>query len=281
MENNIFLPKKVEYQEDTQDKNKGSIIIEPCYPGYGTTWGNALRRVLLVSLEGVAVTAVKIKGVKYEFSTIDYVQEDVLDIILNLKTLRFKARTDIDEPVKLTLKASGSKKVRAGDIDTSADVEVVSKDLVIATLTDKRAKLEMELWVSKGYGWVPSEEKSREKFDVSTIITDSIFTPIVKVATDVENVRVGKRTDYDRLILSIQTDGSLSPLEAFRSVSRLLEGQFSYFIELSQKLVAKAEKKPKKKKAKTTTKEKPGAKKKTGTKKSAPKKKTTKKSSKN
>lgn len=249
MENNIFSPKRITYTEDTHDKNKGLIIIEPCYPGYGITWGNALRRILLSSLEGVAVTAVKIKGVKYEFSTIDYVQEDVLDIILNLKLLRFKARRDIGEPVKLTLAAKGNKKVTAGDIDVSADAEVVNKDLVIATLTDKNAKLEMELWVSSGYGWVPSEEKSREKFDVSTIITDSIFTPVVKVATHIENMRVGKRTDYDRLILTIQTDGSLTPLEAFIRASGLLQSQFSYFIDLTQKLTVQVNKKTKKKAA--------------------------------
>lgn len=273
MENNIFLPSRIEYKEDTQ--NKGSVIIEPCYPGYGTTWANALRRVLLTSLEGAAVTAVKIKGVKYEFSTMDYVQEDVLDIILNLKSLRFKVFKKTDEPIKLTLRAKGSKIVRAGDVDKSADAEVANKDLVIATLTDKKANLEMDIWVSKGYGWVSSEEKSREGFDVSTIITDSIFTPVVRVAINIDNVRVGKRTDYDRLTITIETDGSLSPLKAFLKASQLLENQFSYFIVLAEKLVTKKEEKPKKKTA--TAKKKAVLKRKAGTKKSASKKKTTKK----
>ena len=136
---NIFLPTKVEYHPDTQNKNKGQVIIEPCYPGFGTTWSNVLRRVLLTSLEGAAPTAVKIKGVRYEFSAIDHIQEDVLGIILNLKTLRLRIHKSVlDGPIRLTLKASGERKVKAGDIDKSADVDIVNPELLIATLTDKK-----------------------------------------------------------------------------------------------------------------------------------------------
>ena len=278
---NIFLPSKVEYQPDPKNKNKGSVIIEPCYPGYGLTWGNTLRRVLLTSLEGAAVTAVKIKGVKYEFSALDYIQEDVLEIILNLKSLRLKIHKNLDEPVKLTLKASGEKKVKAGNIDKSADVEVVNPELLIATLTHKKAKLEMEIWAEKGYGWVPSEEKTREGLDVGMIIVDSIFSSVIKVAVKVENVRVGKRTDYDRLILVIETDGTISPLQALATSSKLLAEQFSFFVTSAEQVKVSAAKKkaPKKKKVakKKTAKKKTISKKKTAPKKKTAKKKTKKK----
>ncbi len=260
---NIFLPTKVEYHPDTQNKNKGQVIIEPCYPGFGTTWSNVLRRVLLTSLEGAAVTAVKIKGVRYEFSAIDHIQEDVLEIILNLKTLRLRIHKSIlDEPIKLTLKASGERKVKAGDIDKSADVDIVNPELLIATLTDKKASLEMEIFVEKGYGWVPSEEKSRDGLDIGTIIIDSIFSPVIKVAVDIENVRVGKRTDYDKLILTIETDGTISPLEAFLSSAKLLTEQFEFFVSTVGKVLEK-----KSRKKKTVTKKKPIVKNKINTKK--------------
>jgi len=262
----MFFPTKVEYQEDKQNKNKGSVIIEPCYPGYGTTWGNALRRVLLTSLEGAAVTAVKIRGARYEFSTLDYVQEDILDIILNLKLLRLKIFKETDKPIKLTLKASGERRVTARDVDKSADVEIVNPDLLIANLTDKKAKLEMEIWVEKGYGWVPSEEKSREDKDIGTIIVDSIFTPVLNVAVNIENVRVGKRTDYDKLILTIETDGIVSPLQAFLAASKLLAEQFNLLIERGEKLEEREAREElavkKKAKKRATTKEKIATKKK-------------------
>jgi len=259
---NIFLPSKVEYQPDPENKNKGKIIVEPCYPGYGITLGNALRRVLLSSLSGAAVTAVKIRGVKYEFSTISGVLEDVLTIILNLKQLRLKILIDKTEPICLTLQVSGEKEIKARDIKPSSDVEVVNPDLHIATLTDKKAKLEMDIWVCKGYGWVPSEEKSREGLDIGTIVIDSAFSPIVKVAMNVENMRVGKRTDYDRLILDIETDGGITPIQAFSTTSQLLNEEFKFLVESTEKIAAQQElefggeekRKKKTKKAKKTTK---------------------------
>ncbi len=228
---NISLPVNIKYQADSKNKNKGSIIIEPCYPGYGISWGNTLRRVLLSSLPGAAVTAVKIKGVKYEFSTIPNIKEDVLDIILNLKLLRLKILSEKDESIKLTIKARGEKEVKAADIEPSSEVEIINQNLLIATLTNKKANLEMEIWVTKGYSWVPSEEKSRKGLDVGTIVMDSIFSPVLKVGTNIENVRVGKRTDYDKLILNIETDGTILPKEAFLLASRILADQFIFLTE--------------------------------------------------
>ena len=256
MEN--FLPTKVESQLDSKNKNKGQIFIEPCWPGYGITWSNALRRVLLTSLSGAAVTAVKIKGVKYEFSTLEGVKEDVLEIILNLKSLRLEILTEKDEPIKLSLKVSGEKKVKAGDIKKSSDVEIVNPDLLIATLTDKKVNLEMDIWVTKGYGWVASEEKSRANLEIGTIVTDSIFSPVLNVSVNVENIRVGKRTDFDKIILGIETDGSISPLQAFLKASQLLKEQFNSLLDLGGKMdkktVKKTVKRAVKKSAKKTVK---------------------------
>jgi len=244
---NLFLPNKVEYLPDEKNPNKGEIIIEPCWPGYGTTWGNTLRRVLLTSLRGSAVTAVKIKGVKYEFSTIAGVKEDILDIILNLKSLHLKILKDIEEPIKLTLKVKGEKKVFASDIEKSSEVEIANPELLIATITDKNTVLEMDIWADNGYGWVPSEEKSRDNLIVDTIIVDSIFSPILNVSVKVENMRVGKRTDFDRIYIGIETDGTLSPKNAFLEANSLLKEQFSTLIALSEEIEIIPEKSIKKK----------------------------------
>ncbi len=267
-----FLPTKVEYQPDDKNKNKGQIIIEPCWPGYGTTWGNTLRRVLLTSLPGAAVTAVKIKGVKYEFFAISGVLEDILEIILNLKALHLKILTEKEEPIKLSIKANGERKVTAADIEKSAEVEIINPELLIATLTDKKANLEMDIWVAKGYGWIPSEEKSRSGLEVGTIITDSIFSPVLNVSVNVENMRVGKRTDFDRIILGIETDGTVSPLEAFLSASKLLKDQFNNLINLVEKIEFKEEK-SKRKTVKKAAKKSVKTAKKTATKKADKKKK--------
>jgi len=245
---NLFLPQKVEYQPDKENENKGQIIIEPCWPGYGATWSNALRRVLLASLPGAAVTAVKIKGIKYEFSTLAGMQEDVLDVVLNLKLLRLKILSDKQEPIRLNLKASGEGPVKAGDIEKSSDVEIVNPDLVIANLTEKKASLEMEIWVDRGYGWIPSEEKSRIGLDLGTIVVDSIFSPVLRVSVNIDNIRVGKRTDFDKVIVGIETDGSISPFEAFLTSARLLKEQFSSLIQLAEDIQPKEKKEVKIKK---------------------------------
>jgi len=162
-----------------QEGNRAVFEIKPCYPGYGVTLGNSLRRVLLSSLPGAAITAIKIKGVSHEFSTIPYVLEDVVQIILNLKQIRIK--THSEEPVTFLLRIKGEKEVKAGDIEKSSDVEVISKNAHIATLTDKKAELEMEIRVEKGRGYLPVEKRVKEKLEIGTIAVDAIFSPVKKI----------------------------------------------------------------------------------------------------
>ena len=220
----LLLPAKVEWQT-ISGKNHKAVVIEPCYYGYGATLGNALRRVLLSSLPGAAVTAVKIQGVEHEFSAIEGVKEDVVEIILNLKRLRVKVHSD--EPVKLKLKVKGEKAVTGADFDKNAEVEVINDDLVIANLTDKKSELEMELTVAKGRGYVPTENQDKSGLMVGEIAIDSIFTPVVNVGYKVENTRVGQITDYDKLILDIETDGIVSPEEAFNQAVDILMDHFT------------------------------------------------------
>jgi DNA-directed RNA polymerase subunit alpha len=219
----ITLPAAPKYTEI--GKNIGKIEIDGCYPGYGTTLGNSLRRVLLSSLVGSAATSVKIEGVSHEFSTVPGVLEDVIQIILNLKKVRFLSHSD--EPVKLTLKEKGAKKITAAQIQCPSDVEVISKDLPIATITDKKGELELEIEVQRGLGYVPVEQQEREKKEVGLIAIDAVFTPVRRVNYSVENTRVGKRTDYDKIILEIETDGSVSPQEAFQKAVETITEQFS------------------------------------------------------
>ncbi|MFA6594037.1 MAG: DNA-directed RNA polymerase subunit alpha [Candidatus Buchananbacteria bacterium] len=224
----IPLPKKFIVEESVPGKS-AQIVIEPCFPGYGLTLGNALRRTILSSLPGGAITAVKIKGVKHEFSAMENVPEDVLEIILNLKTLRFKVYSD--EPVTLQLKAEGKKKVTGADIQPSLDAEVVNKDAVITSLSAENAEIEMELTVAKGIGYVPVEDQSINKGEIGTILTDSIFTPVINVGLSVEATRVGQRTDYDKLVLTIETDGTISPEDAVKKAAEILTNQFSWIME--------------------------------------------------
>ena len=208
--------------------NRATIEIEGLYPGYGITLGNALRRVLLSSLPGAAVTGIKIKGVQHEFSTIPFVMEDVIEIILNLKQIRLKLFDD--QPVKLFLNAKGAKEVKAGDIKTTAEAEIINKETPIATLTDKKSELEIEINAEPGLGFVPVEQRKKQKLEIGLIAVDAVFTPIRRVNFEVENMRVGDRTDYNRLIFDIETDGSMTPTEAFRQASRTLVEQFKVFI---------------------------------------------------
>ena len=219
----ITLPEKPSIIK--QGENLAVFEIRSCYPGYGTTIGNALRRVLLSSLVGSAVTSVKISGVNHEFSTIPGVIEDVVEIVLNLKKIRFKMFTD--GPVKLSCKVTKEGEVKAGDIKATSDVEIVNKDAHIATITDKNSKLEMEIKIEKGIGYVPLEQQSEEKLEIGNIAVDAIFTPVKRVNYKVENMRVGKMTNYDKLILEIETDGSVTPQEAFEEASRLLVEHFN------------------------------------------------------
>ncbi|MBI2633048.1 MAG: DNA-directed RNA polymerase subunit alpha [Parcubacteria group bacterium] len=222
-------PQKISYEIDKQNPHKGKFIIEAGYPGYGITWGNALRRVLLSSLEGGAPTAVKIKGARHEFSAMDGVKEDLLDVILNIKRLRVRVLSN--EPVKLHLEAKGIKEVTADDFEPNAEVEITNKDLVIATLTEKKAEFEIDVWVSKGMGYAPSEEKDRQEFEVGAIILDSAYSPVISVNYTVEKMRVGKRVDFDKLIMDVETDGSITPMEAFKKSAQILAEHFTIFSE--------------------------------------------------
>lgn len=218
----VSLPKKPKYSK--LGENLGKIEIEACYPGFGTTIGNTLRRILLSSLTGAAVTSIKIKGISHEFSTIPGVKEDLIQIILNLKKVRFKVHKD--EPVKLTLKEKGAKKITAAQIQCPADVEVVNKDMPIAEITDKKAQMEMEIEVQKGLGYVPVEQQEREKKEIGLIAIDAIFTPVKRVNYVIENMRVGKRTDFDKITFEIESDGSITPEEAFGQAVRIAIDQF-------------------------------------------------------
>jgi len=224
---NISLPTTLKIEN--LKNNKAAVSIEPCYPGYGVTLGNALRRVLLSSINGAAVTSFKINGAEHEFSTLPYVKEDLVELMLNLKNIRVKVF--VDEPVVLNLAVKGDKVVTAGDIAKNSDVEVVNPDSVICTLTDKKANLEMELTVEKGMGYIPVEERVKEKLPIGTIMVDAIYTPLVNVGFEVENVRVGQMTDYERVILNIETDGTITPQEALAQANEILTNHFQFIQE--------------------------------------------------
>ncbi len=214
------LPKIIEEKE-----NRALFEIKGLYPGYGITIGNSLRRVLLSSLEGVAITQVKIKGVSHEFSTIPNVAEDVVNILLNLKQLRFKMFSD--EPQTITLLVKGEKEVKGLDLKIPTQAELMNKDMKICTLTSKSAEIEMEILVEKGIGYEPIERRKSEKVGVGVIPLDAIYTPVRKVSFHVENMRVGDRTDYDKLDIEVETDGSITPQQAISMASEVLISHFS------------------------------------------------------
>lgn len=216
----IPLPEKIKVI--SANSHQASLEFSPLYPGFGVTVGNALRRVLLSSIEGAAITTVKIKDVSHEFSTIPGVLENVIEILMNIKRIRMRSFSA--EPVMLTLKISGEKEVTAGDIKANSEVEIINKKQLIATITDKKTVLEMEMTVEKGIGYVPVEQRQKEKISVGTLAVDAAFTPVINVNMSVENIRVGQRTDYNKLLLEIETDGTVSPLTALtKSVSILNE----------------------------------------------------------
>ena len=217
----LLLPTKIQFQHGERP-NEGVLVVEPCTPGYGTTLGNAIRRVLLSSLPGAAVTAVKIRGVDHEFSTVPHIKEDVLEIILNLKALRMKLFAQ--EPVKLSLTAKGEGPITAANFEKNADVEIVNSDLVLATQTDKGATFEMEITISPGRGYRSTEERQKEKLDLGVIGIDALYSPVLNVSYQVEATRVGEKTDFDKLTLRIETDGAMDPLDACnQAVDTLLD----------------------------------------------------------
>ena len=220
-------PGRVEHVEG----NKFSVTLEPLYPGYGVTIGNALRRVLLSSMPGAAVTAVKIKFVDHEFSTIPNVKEDVIQIILNLKQLRLKSASS--EPVRLSLKAKGEGVVTAAQIEETDQVQVINKDLHIATLDNKNSDFDMELIVEQGRGYVPVEAREVQHNEVGMLSIDAIYTPVKSVFFDVTNVRVGQITNFDKLSLSLETDGSISGEEVMDIASHILVDHFTMMFNRS------------------------------------------------
>jgi len=223
MSNQIILPKAPVLVQEISP-SQAIYAIEPLNPGYGVTIANSLRRVMLSSLEGVAVTRYSIKGVSHEFTTIPSVLEDILDITLNIKALRFDAV--IDSPTIITLKAQGSKVVTGADIKLPGGVTIVNPEAPILTLTSKDAKIEMELVIEKGFGFRKDTEQDLQG-EVGIIAVDSIFTPVIRVSYDVEDTRVGDKTNYNRVVFNIKTDGTITPLEVIQKSANILVEQFS------------------------------------------------------
>lgn len=214
----------LQIKEIARDGFYASFEIEPLAPGYGVTLANSLRRVLLASLPGAAATSVRIDGVTHEFSTIPGMTEDVVELLLNLKSLRLRLMTD--EPVMLILDKKGPGKVTAADFKKNPDVEIMNPELLIATL-DKKGRLSLEITCEKGRGYVTTEMRRDEKLPLGTIALDSIFTPIKKVHYLIENTRVGRMTNFDKIVLDITTDGTIDPYDALNLASKILIDHFS------------------------------------------------------
>ena len=221
------LPKRLICDEETATDSYSKFTAEPFERGYGHTIGNSIRRILLSSLEGAAVTGVKIKGVMHEFYTIPGVLEDVTQIIMNLKSLRFKLYSE--GPEKIHLRATKKGEITAKDIELNSNIEILNPSTHVATL-DKDTDLEMEIEVSKGRGYLPAEQNPRANQELGMISVDAIFTPVLKVNYNVENARVGRSIDYDRLILEIWTDGSVKPIDSLTYASKILKDSLNIFI---------------------------------------------------
>ena len=219
----IHNPALAEIQ-DLSD-NVATFVVKPLEPGYGNTLGNSLRRVLLSSINGAAIVAFKIDGVSHEFTSIEGVKEDVVDIMLNLKNIKFKAHTD--SPVELRLEKTGTGTITAKDIKANAEMEVVNPDQIIATIDDDKTKFAMDIVVESGHGYKTIEEASEDRIHSDMIAVDAIFTPVLRVRYKVDNTRVGQVSNLDRLDLTIETDGSLSPREAFEQASAILANQYT------------------------------------------------------
>lgn len=230
---NLLLPSKVEFVPGDVP-NKGSLVVTPCYFGYGTTLGNTLRRVLLSSLPGAAVEAVKIKGVQHEFSSAEGLKEDVVDIILSLKQLA--VRVFVDEPVTLHISKKGPGMLTAADIEANSSVEVMNPELVLATLTSNKV-FEMDLIVGRGRGFKPVEEKDKKHYDLGTIVIDSIYTPIKDVGYNVEYTRMGDVTNYEKLTLNIETNGTMTPCEAVKQTTQIIMDHFGIIAAVANEVV--------------------------------------------
>ena len=243
VEYKIIMPSKPRVVEETG--NKGVFEIDGLYPGYGHTLGNSLRRIILSSIPGASITAIKIDGVSHEFETLDGIKEDVIVMILNLKQVRFKMASD--EPQTVTLSIKGPKEVTASDIKTTGQVEVLNGDLHIVSVTGK-VNLNIEMKIEKGLGFIQKEAYQKEKVDIGTIAVDAIFTPIRRVSYEVENMRVGDKTNHNRLRISIETDGTLTPREALSYSIETMIYQLKAIVDFKEQEEEKVEKKVSKEK---------------------------------
>ena len=225
----------IEVAEISEDKKYGKFVVEPLERGYGITLGNSLRRIMLSSLPGAAVSQVKIEGVLHEFSSIPGVKEDVTEIIMNIKSLAIKNSSETNEPKTAYIEFEGEGVVRASDIQADQDIEILNPDLVIATLSGgKESKLYMELTITKGRGYVSAEKNKSEDLPIGVIAIDSIYTPVERVNMSVANTRVGQVTDFDKLTLDVYTNGTLAPDEAVSLAAKVLSEHLSLFIDLSE-----------------------------------------------
>ena len=226
---------KIEIAEISEDNRYGRFVVEPLERGYGTTLGNSLRRIMLSSLPGAAVSAVKIKGVLHEFSSIPGVKEDVTEIIMNIKELAIKNNSTSDEAKTAYIEFAGEGVVTAGDINVDGDIEILNPDLVIATLSGGvDSRLDMELTITKGRGYVGADKGKREDASIDEIAVDAIYTPVERVNLTVENTRVGQITDYDKLTLDVFSNGTLSPDEAVSLAAKVLCEHLNLFVDLSE-----------------------------------------------
>lgn len=255
---NIALPKKINFKAGS-NPNEGTIVIEPLFPGYGMTLGNSLRRVLLSSLPGAAVVGVKVKGASHEFMALSGIKEDVLEIVLNLKQLRLRVFSE--DEIRLEIKAKGKKTVTAADISKNSQVEIINSDLEIAHINDASGGLEIEMIVKEGRGYQMTEISKKDNREIGYMEIDAIFSPVLLVSVKVENTRVGKMTNWDKILLNIKTDGTISPEQAFDETVKILVDQFNALAPKEEKQKEKKEKKEenvkeeKETKKKTTKKE--------------------------
>ncbi len=229
-----FERPNIEVVEISEDKRYGKFVVEPLERGYGITLGNSLRRIMLSSLPGAAVSQVKIEGVLHEFSSIPGVKEDVTEIIMNIKSLAIKNSSETNEPKTAYIEYEGEGVVRAADIQVDQDIEILNPELVIATLSGKYTKLYMELTITKGRGYVSSEKNKTDDLPIGVIAVDSIYTPVERVNVTIENTRVGQITDFDKLTLDVHTNGTLVPDEAVSLAAKVLSEHLSLFIDLSE-----------------------------------------------
>jgi len=229
-----YLSDSVIIKKVSDDGQKGSFNIEGLFPGYGLTLGNSLRRALLSSIPGGAVTQFKVKSILHEFSTIPGVVEDVVEIGMNLKKLRFQFIAH--EPQILTIKAKGVKEVTGADVEPNIQATIINPEIKLFTITDKKTDVEIELTVEKGLGYVSVERRKQARLEIGVIALDAIFTPVTNVSIDVENMRVGDRTDYNRLNIIVETDGSISPSSAMHKASRILVDHFTKIGNLEEEL---------------------------------------------